>query len=305
MEMANLSILLPLKLDSYNNLKCFLDAILPIFPEQTEQTFGRESSNYNFKLHDGGILPKEYKGVQEFLNGIFREEHVNLAEMTVVNRSSLICLNYFAFRPESVMLVGGDIAELETLETKIQSAFSAIDSVQTTGTTTPIGFSIGDEYAKFSFPSLIFNDNLSRIINERIVEIDRCIKAQSFLAVMILLGSTLEGILTAVAQRYTRMFNTAPAAPKSKDGKVKPFGCWKLNELIVVATQSNVLKADVEKFCQALRDFRNYIHPNEQFKHNFTPTMGTVKISLQVFNEALQQIDDFDRKHEGVGSYKS
>ena len=119
------------------------------------------------------------------------------------------------------------------------------------------------------------------------------------MATMILLGSTLEGILIAIAEHYPRMFNTASAAPRSKEGKVKPFGSWKLNDLILVAMQVNVLKLDVEKFCQTLKDFRNYIHPNEQFKHNFTPTMSTVNISLQVFKAALQQIDDFVCRHEG------
>ena len=299
MEMANLQIPLPIRLNSYNNIKCFLDMIKSLFPEQTVQTFGCNSSNYSFTMQDCGILPKKYNGIQELLKAIYRQEHVNLVRMTISNYNSVLSLAYFANRPESVTLVGDDITALETMETKIKSAFSTMANVQSTETETSIGSSLGNEYDKFSFPRLIFNDNLAKIINERIAEIDRCVKAQSFLATMILLGSTLEGILTAVAQHYPKRFNTASAAPKTKEGNVKPFGAWKLNELILVASQANVLKADVEKFCQTLRDFRNYIHPNEQFKHNFTPTMSTVNISLQVFKAALQQIDDFVGRHEG------
>lgn len=297
MEMAKLQIPLPLKLNSYNNIKRFLDAVKPLFPEQTAQTFGCHSSNYSFRLQDVGILPKEYKGTQEFLKAIFRQEHVNLVGITILNYNPAISLAYFANRPESVMMVGGDIATLETVETKIKSAFNHLNTTSREFEE-HVDSSLEDAYGKFSFPSMIFNDNFANIINERIAEIDRCVKAQSFLATMILLGSTLEGILTAVAQHYPKRFNTASAAPKTKEGNVKPFGAWKLNELILVASHANVVKADVEKFCQTLRDFRNYIHPNEQFKNNFTPTMGTVKISLQVFKEALQQIDDF------VGRYK-
>ena len=158
MEMANLSIPLPQKLNSYDNIKHFLDAIIPLFPEQTEQTFSSISSNYSFTLQDGGILPKEYKGKQEFLKAIFRQEHVNLGAITISNYNPVISLVYFANRPESVMLVGGDIAALETVETKIKSAFSNLNT-PSREFEEHVDSSLENAYGKFSFPSMIFNDN--------------------------------------------------------------------------------------------------------------------------------------------------
>ena len=86
------------------------------------------------------------------------------------------------------------------------------------------------------------------------------------------------------------MFNQSSVAPKTKDGKVKYFQDWTLNNLIDVANAVGFLKIDVARFSHALRDFRNYIHPYQQMTERFFPDENTAKICMQVLKGALLQI---------------
>ena len=146
----------------------------------------------------------------------------------------------------------------------------------------------------------VFNEKLVTIIRDRLCEIEKAVTNNMPLAAMFLIGSTLEGALAMVAQKYPRRFNTATSVPK-KEGKVLPFTSWVLSSLIDVAYEVGVLKKDVKDFSEKVRDYRNYIHPNEQVKQGFSPTMGVVKISLQVLDLAMNEIDDFVKQNNVNG----
>lgn len=128
------------------------------------------------------------------------------------------------------------------------------------------------------------------VINSRIDEIDKGQRAKMPLSVIILSGSTLEGVLLNVAQRNQELFNKANSSPKDKNGKVKPYSSWTLYNFIDVAYELGYLKEDVKKFSHSLRDFRNYIHPNEQMMKNFSPDMHTAEICVQVLKAAICQV---------------
>ena len=76
----------------------------------------------------------------------------------------------------------------------------------------------------------------------------------------------------------------------NKDGKVKQFPDWTLNNFIDVAHEVGLLAEDVKKYSHTLRDFRNYIHPYEQMSSGFNPDKYTAKISWQVLKVALFQL---------------
>ena len=120
-----------------------------------------------------------------------------------------------------------------------------------------------------------------------------CFKSKAFLSVIFMAGSMLEGILLSLANQNPRQFNQATVAPKNKEGKVKVFHEWTLNDLINVAHEIGILKKDVAKFSHVLRDFRNYIHPYQQMSERFFPDENTAKICLQVMKGALVQIAKF------------
>lgn len=131
------------------------------------------------------------------------------------------------------------------------------------------------------------------IINQRLLEVERCVKYDVPLSAVIMIGSILEGVLLGIATSFPREFNQALSAPKSSEGKVKQFQDWTLNNLIDVSAEIGILKRDVKKFSHVVRDFRNYIHPYSQMATGFSPDNQTVLICFQVLKAAIYQISEY------------
>ncbi len=77
---------------------------------------------------------------------------------------------------------------------------------------------------------------------------------------------------------------------KNKEGKIKQFREWTLNNLIDVAHEIGFLGLDVKKHSHSLRDFRNYIHPHQQMISGFTPDKDTAQISWKVLQAAIADL---------------
>lgn len=133
---------------------------------------------------------------------------------------------------------------------------------------------------------------ISGFLQSRIDEVQAIRRDKAPLATIFLLGSTLEGILIAVACIDMNRFMTAPAAPKDKSQNVLKIQEWTLNSLIDVAHQIGMLSLDVKKFSHVLRDFRNYVHPYRQMSEAFSPDQDTVDICWQVFKAAVTQLKE-------------
>ena len=136
---------------------------------------------------------------------------------------------------------------------------------------------------------------ISRFLQSRINEVQAISRDKAPLATIFLLGSTLEGILIAVACDDIKRFMAASAAPKDKSQNTLKIQDWTLNSLIDVAHQIGMLNLDVKKFSHVLRDFRNYIHPYRQMSEDFNPTQDTVDICWQVFKAAVSQLKEFSK----------
>ena len=132
---------------------------------------------------------------------------------------------------------------------------------------------------------------LHAIIETRMKEIDKCIENKVPLGCIFLCGSVLEGILNALAMKSPAEFNYAKASPKEKDsGKVKSFDKWTLENYISVAYELGYIKEDVKRFSHEVQNFRNYIHPYQQFSQKFNPTIDTALLCAQVVKIAINQI---------------
>lgn len=149
-----------------------------------------------------------------------------------------------------------------------------------------------DDFLKEDFGNIDLNKikdiegSVAQVLESRLKESIICINQYAPLAAIFLLGSILEGILYAIANKNPKIFNQASCAPK-KDGKPKTFDEWKLAELIDVAYETKFIRLDVKKFSHELRDFRNYIHPYVQMSSNFAPDKHTAEICLQVLKAAI------------------
>lgn len=125
-----------------------------------------------------------------------------------------------------------------------------------------------------------------QVIRARLDEIDRSLDAGAPLAVIFLVGSTLEGLLAEIALAHATTFVSSSAAPRVK-GNVKPLDQWTLSDLINVAHSLGVIGEDVAKHADQVRNFRNYIHPRQQLKEGFEPRIETARIAQQVLRAAL------------------
>jgi hypothetical protein len=127
------------------------------------------------------------------------------------------------------------------------------------------------------------------VIQQRRDEIEKCLQANAPLAAIFLCGSTLEGLLFAVAESNPKQFNQANAAP-TRDGSVRPFSEWTLQNLISVSRELRLVGEDVMKHADAVRDFRNYIHPRQQIRENFIPRMFTAEMADKVLRAAIADL---------------
>lgn len=147
------------------------------------------------------------------------------------------------------------------------------------------------DYGKISLNVLNLESGLIAVLNQRIDEIRKNLKGGASLSVIFLCGSVLEGILLGTATQHPQEFNQAPASPKDNStGKVLEFHKWSLQSMITVAYQIGLLGLDVKNFSQALRDFRNYIHPYEQWRSGFNPDEHTALICWQVLQAAIHDL---------------
>ena len=131
------------------------------------------------------------------------------------------------------------------------------------------------------------NASLLQVLESRYSEAIRCFNSDAPLAVIILCGSILEGLLLGLASTNPQQFNQAQNCPKDEHGKARPFRDWSLAQFIDVACELGYLTLDVKKFSHCLRDFRNFIHPHQQMTSGFNPDRHTATICLQVLNAGI------------------
>lgn len=141
------------------------------------------------------------------------------------------------------------------------------------------------------FYALVQDSRLAEILENRWIEIQKCISSGAHIAAIILMGSLLEGMLLSAITQNPKQANQAAGAPKDvKTGKVKPFGEWTLNDLINVAYECGWLQRDIKDFSHELRDYRNMVHPWHQRTKNFHPDEDTCRICWEVIRAAIADL---------------
>ncbi len=152
---------------------------------------------------------------------------------------------------------------------------------------------------KISLDIIDIDNDLKQILILRIEEIEKCIKGKAYLSAIILIGSTLEGLLLGFALKYPQAFNSSHSVPK-KDNKPKPFDLWTLSDFINAAHELGLIAIDIKEHSHSLRNFRNYIHTKKQLETLFFPDKETIKISWQVLSACVEQIRSNEDKIKPV-----
>lgn len=148
------------------------------------------------------------------------------------------------------------------------------------------------EFEEIGLEKLGLDTTITNLLQDRLLEIKKNLNSKNPLSVIFLSGSVLEGILFGIANKNIKDFNNASSSPKDKDGKVKKFQDWTLNDYINTAKDVGYINEDVKKFSHTLKDFRNYIHPYQQMYTNFSPSQKTAELCFKVLVLAIYQIND-------------
>lgn len=269
----------------------------PIEKEYFEELFGMDTG-YILENVDANITNAKFKSIVENLTGIdiyhkrfeekgtskanrlrvFWERELDVDVASVLNE----LLNIYAFKKQTK----GEDPDKNAIYNQCRSVVQKLSGKEPVPNNAAQEF-LKKDFGKVSFDNIDIEETVKPILAGRLNEAKQGLEANNPLSVIFMCGSILEGLLLAVARQNPKAFNTCKISPKGEDRKVLPFNRWSLSQLIDVANDLGYLDIDTKKFSHALRDFRNYIHPNEQMKSGFAPTIDTAKICLQVLRAAI------------------
>jgi hypothetical protein len=141
-----------------------------------------------------------------------------------------------------------------------------------------------------NFSSVISNDLMKKILEDRWVEIASCVTAKAPLAATVMMGGLLEGILYARVESLAdkKSVFTAAAAPRDKDG-TKPLKDWKLQNYIDVAHELGWITQTVHGISDIVRDYRNFIHPHKQHSEKMFVSPEDAKILWEISKSIARQ----------------
>ncbi len=103
--------------------------------------------------------------------------------------------------------------------------------------------------------------NLREDLRQDIASVERLVDSGEWKAACVLAGSALETMLLdahlARKAEATAAYSELPLGQRKKDQIEK----WGLHAHLIVAEQLGILRSQSVKVCDALRAYRNYIHP--------------------------------------------
>ncbi|MEW5951088.1 MAG: hypothetical protein AB1637_04275 [Elusimicrobiota bacterium] len=151
-----------------------------------------------------------------------------------------------------------------------------------------------------NFQDILSDTEIAKILDIRKMEIGKNITSQAYLSSIIMMGSLIEGLLGYMIRQYPKMANQSKNAPKDKNGKIKPFSEWTLNDMIDVAYDVKWITGDIKKFSHSLREYRNLAHPYLQKDTKEFPYEDSCKICLSVVSAAINNIIQFIKKNPTI-----
>ncbi|MFE7264960.1 hypothetical protein ACFU9B_23265 [Streptomyces sp. NPDC057592] len=132
---------------------------------------------------------------------------------------------------------------------------------------------------KATMAEIIREPRMAALLQRRLDEARTCYANGAHVAAIIMLGSLLEGVLlTVIEERDASLLG-------NKDPNF--IG---LKVLIDICHKAGWVDVDMERFSQALREYRNFVHPRREFREAHTPDRDTLTVSWYVVNGALNDL---------------
>jgi len=180
-----------------------------------------------------------------------------------------------------ISLVRGIVRQLAQLEPEHAAVFASGDKA----------------FAAVSAPSfehLVGDPRMQAILERRWNECEACVAAGAPLAAVVMIGGLLEGLLLA---RINQLGDKAPVfsanlAPRDKTARTKPISDWTLANFIAVAHELGWITSTVKDLGGAIRDYRNFIHPQREYSANLGLTAADARILWEIAKQMMTQILD-------------
>ncbi|MDX9893372.1 MAG: hypothetical protein RB292_03065 [Patescibacteria group bacterium] len=156
-------------------------------------------------------------------------------------------------------------------------------------------------YTMPEFSSLVEDQKMQSILKKRWDEINRCLQNEASLSATIMMGGTLEALLLA---RINKLSNKDPifklkSTPKDgKTKKAKNLSDWTLNDYINVCAEMGWITEPARQVSQILRDYRNIIHPEKEYRSGINIDTSDAQLFYQIFSQLTEQI--VKTKNDGI-----
>jgi hypothetical protein len=143
------------------------------------------------------------------------------------------------------------------------------------------------------FSPLVGNPEMLRILERRWEECRRCERVGAHLAAIVMMGGLLEALFVA---RANKMPDKAPllaakSAPMDRStGKALDYQKWTLDAYISVAHELGWITQSARQVADVLKEYRNYIHPAKELRHQIVLAHNDSSIFWQVTKSLVRQL---------------
>lgn len=126
--------------------------------------------------------------------------------------------------------------------------------------------------------------NLKNLLDKRIDEIIICVNNKAYFAAMMLVGSTVEGVLYLAATKYSNQNN---------------IDDWSFYSLINWAKNLNIISDDTKTKLLTLKDVRNYIHIQLEYKNQDEIDENKLKDNVKILKQLVDDLFNYAFPMEG------
>lgn len=133
--------------------------------------------------------------------------------------------------------------------------------------------------------SFVKNTNLRTIIERDYVWVNKCLAVEAWKPVIILAGGLIEALL------LDRLLATeSRAKSSSKAPKENGIKKWSLENLIDVAVDLSIINVGAEKLSDAVRHYRNLVHPGNELRAGLRVEPEEAKIAAEILNIIIRDL---------------
>lgn len=136
----------------------------------------------------------------------------------------------------------------------------------------------------------ISDPDLALVISGLLDEIDRVFSVRGFRSALYLSVSAVEGILKHAIRLNINKAEQASKYPK-KEGNPKRVEKLDLFTCIEVCSEISLIPPNLQSTYNALRDFRNYIHPHLELSSKDKINIGIAEMGIGILNQTLLGFD--------------